>query len=552
MLYFSPAKMIAITLACIAALIYAIPNFFDKDTVAGWPDWVPKKQLQLGLDLRGGAHMLLSMDTTELRTNMLDNLREDVRARLREAKIGTVGTGLTKDGVRVRIGRASDMPAALKALGTLSQPLSNNFLTTSNARNLTVTQQGEQSIELKLTEEGLRARVTDAMGGAIETVRRRIDAVGTTEPTIARQGESRILIQVPGIDDTAQLKRLLGRTAKLSFHAVHPTQGFSSTPQPRRGGYVSYPADETSDRAGTYYYLKRVPVVGGADLVQANPGFDSRTQEPIITFRFNQIGARKFGRFTAENVNRPFAIVLDNKVLSAPNINEPILGGSGQISGGFTPENQHHSRVCLRSLRGRSGNPGEQRVGRAPPSRQGQLLAQVTLRRGGRLHSGQLPRRQQPWATHRAADRVAHMFHASSYGTPIVAGYPTSGQSHCRSSHDHRISHFGERTIDLEHRLDDRTQVSNRDIFGQQRTEHARDVGGRESFHQVDHGEGKRLREPANIHWRWVTVRNDGACRLCNPAISKTACSSASQRGNPIAANTSACARGTMLIARPW
>lgn len=349
MLYFSPAKMIAITLACIAALIYAIPNFFDKDTVASWPDWVPKKQLQLGLDLRGGAHMLLSMDTTELRTNMLDNLREDVRARLREAKIGTVGTGLTKDGVRVRIGRASDMPAALKALGTLSQPLSNNFLTTSNARNLTVAQQGEQSIELKLTEEGLRARVTDAMGGAIETVRRRIDAVGTTEPTIARQGESRILIQVPGIDDTAQLKRLLGRTAKLSFHAVHPTQGFSSTPQPRRGGYVSYPADETSDRAGTYYYLKRVPVVGGADLVQANPGFDSRTQEPIITFRFNQIGARKFGRFTAENVNRPFAIVLDNKVLSAPNINEPILGGSGQISGGFTPETANNLAIQLKS-----------------------------------------------------------------------------------------------------------------------------------------------------------------------------------------------------------
>jgi len=349
MLYFSPAKMIAITLACIAALVFASPNFFDKATVASWPDWLRMRQVQLGLDLRGGAHMLLTMDTKELRTNMLDNLREDVRASLRDAKIGTVGTGLTARGVRVRIGRASDMPAALKALGTLSQPLSNSLLTGSNARNLTVAQQGDQSIELTLTEEGLKARVTDAMGGAIETVRRRVDAVGTTEPTIARQGESRILVQVPGIEDTAQLKRLLGTTAKLSFHSVHPTQGNSPRPQPRRGGYMSFEADPTSDRAGTYYYLKRVPVVGGADLVQANPGFDSRTQEPIITFRFNQIGARKFGKFTAENVNRPFAIVLDNKVLSAPNINEPILGGSGQISGGFTPETANNLAIQLKS-----------------------------------------------------------------------------------------------------------------------------------------------------------------------------------------------------------
>ncbi|MBU2531853.1 MAG: protein translocase subunit SecD, partial [Alphaproteobacteria bacterium] len=349
MLYFSPAKMIAILVAILAAFWFTMPNFFDKSTVEAWPDPLPKKQLQLGLDLRGGAHLLLTMDTKELRSNMLDDLREDVRVQLREAKIGTVGTGLTENGVRVRIGRAADMEAALTALNSLSQPLSNNFLTGSNERNLNVTQRGPQTIELTLTEAGLRARVTDAMGGAIETVRRRVDAVGTTEPTIARQGESRILVQVPGIDDTAQLKRLLGRTAKLSFHAVHPTQGFPARELPPRDGYVTYPADETSDRVGSFYYLKRVPVVGGSDLVAANPGFDQRTQEPIITFRFNQIGARKFGQFTAENVNRPFAIVLDNKVLSAPNINEPILGGSGQISGGFTPETANSLAIQLKS-----------------------------------------------------------------------------------------------------------------------------------------------------------------------------------------------------------
>ena len=349
MLYFSPAKIISIVAVLLASVLFALPNLFDKETVASWPDWIPQKQLQLGLDLRGGAHLLLTMDTKELRENMLDNLREDVRAKLREAKIGTVGTGLTSDGVRVRIARPGDMEAALKALGELSQQLTNNFLTGSNARNLEVTQQGSQGIVLRLTEAGLRQRVTDAMGGAIETVRRRVDAVGTTEPTIARQGEDRILVQVPGIDDTQQLKDLLGKTAKLSFHEVHPTQGRSAERLPSRNGYVAFPAADTSDDRGTWYYLKKVPVVAGDDLVEANPGFDQRTQEPIISFRFNQSGARKFGRFTSQNVNRPFAIVLDNKVLSAPNILEPILGGSGQISGGFTAETANQLAIQLKS-----------------------------------------------------------------------------------------------------------------------------------------------------------------------------------------------------------
>ncbi len=349
MLYFSPAKIISIVAVLLASVLFALPNLFDKETVASWPDWIPQKRLQLGLDLRGGAHLLLTMDTKELRENMLDNLREDVRAKLREAKIGTVGTGLTSDGVRVRIARPGDMEAALKALGELSQQLTNNFLTGSNARNLEVTQQGSQGIVLRLTEAGLRQRVTDAMGGAIETVRRRVDAVGTTEPTIARQGEDRILVQVPGIDDTQQLKDLLGKTAKLSFHEVHPTQGRSAERLPSRNGYVAFPAADTSDDRGTWYYLKKVPVVAGDDLVEANPGFDQRTQEPIISFRFNQSGARKFGRFTSQNVNRPFAIVLDNKVLSAPNILEPILGGSGQISGGFTAETANQLAIQLKS-----------------------------------------------------------------------------------------------------------------------------------------------------------------------------------------------------------
>jgi preprotein translocase subunit SecD len=164
MLYFSPAKMITIIAIVLASILFSMPNFFAKSTVGSWPSWVPNKQLQLVLDLRGGAHLLLAMDTDELSTNMLKNLREDARAKLVEAKIGQAGIGLTKDGVRLRIARPSDVPAAMAALNTLSEPLSNNFITGSNERNLTVEQQGTQNIRLALTEAGLKARITDGTG----------------------------------------------------------------------------------------------------------------------------------------------------------------------------------------------------------------------------------------------------------------------------------------------------------------------------------------------------------------------------------------------------
>jgi preprotein translocase subunit SecD len=180
-------------------------------------------------------------------------------------------------------------------------------------------------------------------------VRRRIDSLGTTEPNIVRQGQDRILVQVPGFDDTGKLKDVIGQTAKLTFHAVHPTTSAEEAKNTRVPlGYKIYAADE-SDRGAGSYLLQEAPVVSGEDLVDAQPGFDSRTNEPIISFRFNQSGARKFGRFTKDNVGSPFAIVLDNKVLSAPVIREAILGGSGQISGNFSVESANNLAIQLRS-----------------------------------------------------------------------------------------------------------------------------------------------------------------------------------------------------------
>lgn len=349
MLYFSKWKIAAICLTLLAALVFAMPNFFSKSFVDSWPDWLPKKQLSLGLDLRGGAHLLYEMDVNELRDNAIKNLRADVRKKLIDAKIGNIGVGVTENGVRTRISRVADMPRALTALRELAEPLSTNFLTGSDARTLNVEQRGEQGIEITINDAGLKAQITEAIGGAIETVRRRVDAFGTTEPTITRQGADRILVQVPGVQDTQGLKALIGKTAKLSFHEVHRSQGASNAPIPARGEYRSYPAEPSSREAGTYYYLKELPVVRGDQLKSASQGFDQRTNEPIILFTFNQAGARAFGQFTLRNVRQPFAIVLDGKVLSAPVIQEPILGGSGQISGSFTVESANALAIQLKS-----------------------------------------------------------------------------------------------------------------------------------------------------------------------------------------------------------
>lgn len=349
MLHFARWKIIAIVAACVAALIFATPNFFAKETVAAWPDWLPKKQLALGLDLRGGAHLLYSMDVNELRKNMLNNLRADVRKRLRDERIGTVGTGIVANGVQTRLGQPSDMTRALQVLRELAQPLSTALFSGNDERDLQVEQIDDRVIRISLKDAGVKQKISEAISGAIETVRRRVDEFGTSEPNITRQGADRILVQVPGVQDTQGLKDLIGKTAKLSFHEVHPTDGVSSQERPARGDYRSYPAAPESDESGSFYYLKEPAVVRGDQLKSASQGFDQRTNEPIILFTFNQEGARAFAKFTSENVNRPFAIVLDRKVLSAPVVREPILGGSGQISGGFTVKGANDLAIQLRS-----------------------------------------------------------------------------------------------------------------------------------------------------------------------------------------------------------
>jgi len=347
MLHFERWKIIAIALVCIAGIIIAVPNLFSKQTVDGWPSWMPHGQLSLGLDLRGGAHLLLSMDTIELEKDWLLNLRGDVRKELRDAKIGFTGIGIVGDAIQVRLAKPEEADRAYARLKKMIQPLGNPILGTSG-ENLEVQQVGSDIITVRPTSQGMQQRLTSASSASVETIRRRVDSLGTTEPTIVRQGQDRILVQVPGFDDTRTLKDVIGQTAKLTFHAVHPRTSAEEAQQTRVPlGYKIYPADEGEEARS--FLLQERPVVSGEDLDDAQPGFDQRTNEPIITFRFNQSGARKFGRFTKENVGSPFAIVLDNKVLSAPVIREAILGGSGQISGNFDVDSANNLAIQLRS-----------------------------------------------------------------------------------------------------------------------------------------------------------------------------------------------------------
>jgi preprotein translocase subunit SecD len=347
MLYVSRWNANIVAAICVLSLLLSVPSFLSQQTVNRWPSWLPKKQLSLGLDLRGGAHMLLAMDVEDVRRDWLTALRDDARKRLRDAKIGVSAAGIVDGSVQLRIAKAEEMDAALKALRQMIQRTGSALMGTSGD-DLEV-QKGEGStIAITPTKEGLQERVSNALASALETVRRRVDSMGVAETTVVREGGNRILVQVPGIQDTDQLKELIGRTAKLSFHEVHETVTAEQAKKTRvPPGFKIYSGDtkEEPDQV-----LKETAVVRGDELTNAQPSFSSRNGRPIILFTFNTSGARKFGNFTSKHVGKPFAIVLDDKVISAPIINEPILGGSGEISGsGFTLESTKLLANQLRS-----------------------------------------------------------------------------------------------------------------------------------------------------------------------------------------------------------
>jgi preprotein translocase subunit SecD len=348
MLYIPRWKMLAIIATTLIICSFAIPNFFPQSVVDSWPKWA-QRHIVLGLDLQGGSHILLEVDSNAVRQEKVNALRDDVRRIVRENKLSPASVTVKGNTVEARIREGADSKLALQKLQELSQPLG-GLLQATGQRNVDVVDAGNGVFRLTVTQPALVERIRQAVDQSIQIIEKRINELGTVEPSIQRQGVDRILVQVPGLQDPQRLKDILGTTAKLTFQMVDMT----TTPEQALQGRI--PPDsqllyEEDGKGGakTPYVIEKQVIVPGEDLVDAQPGFDQRTSEPIVSFRFNTSGARKFAQATQENVGRPFAIILDNKVISAPVIREPIIGGSGQISGNFTVQSANDLAILLRA-----------------------------------------------------------------------------------------------------------------------------------------------------------------------------------------------------------
>ena len=344
MLYFTRWKALGIILTALIVCLCAVPNFFPEATVKNWPLWA-QRRLVLGLDVQGGSYLLLEVDSNYVKKEKLDQIRDDVRRTLREAKIGYTGLASRGDAVEVHV-KDTDVQAALSKLRDLSQPLG-GLLGSSGQRSLDVTDAGGGLIRLTVPPAAITERIRQTIEQSIQIVERRVNQLGTVEPVIQRQGTDRILVQVPGLQDPTRLKDLLGKTAKMEFRmvdtSVSPDQAQQGNLPPDSELLMSASAPKTP------YVVKKQVLVSGGDLTDAQTAFDPRTGEPVVSFKFNSSGSRKFAQATTENVGLPFAIVLDNEVISAPVIREPITGGQGQISGNFTVQSANDLAILLRA-----------------------------------------------------------------------------------------------------------------------------------------------------------------------------------------------------------
>jgi len=360
-------KRSLILLICVWGIIAAAPNLFygpverHNDAIAAieaaggtaspemaaalaeWPDFLPSALVNLGLDLRGGAHLLAEVRVEDVYKTRIDALWPEVRDALRDLRdqVGAVRRAPSPDDVlRVTISNPEGMAAALEAVRGLGSSVVT--LTGAGQSTIDVTAEGND-IVVQLSEAEKQATDGRTLQQSLEIIRRRVDEVGTREPTIQRQGEDRILIQVPGIGSAAELKALIGTTAQLTFNAVvSRTTDAGAEPGPRNMIVPSI------DEPGVYYIVEETPVVSGEELVDAQPSFDQNGQ-PAVSFRFDTTGARKFGDYTAANIGAPFAIVLDSEVISAPVIQSHIPGGSGIITGSFSVEDSTQLAVLLRA-----------------------------------------------------------------------------------------------------------------------------------------------------------------------------------------------------------
>jgi preprotein translocase subunit SecD len=359
MLYFSRWKALSILLTAVVICAFAAPNFVSPDKVKKWPEWA-QRYVVLGLDLQGGSHILLQVDTNDVMNQRLDALRAEVMKVRSELKIVLASLPVKKgNAIEVRLKEDDKYQTALSKLKDLSQPITNNLVGITGQRTLDVTELGGGLVRLAPTEAATNERIRQTIEQSIPIIERRVNAMGLVEPTIQRQGIDRVLVQVPGLANPQQLIDLIGKTAKMEFRLVNismPVQQALQGAVPGDSEILCETHDQKNLTAleppkcegGTPILVYKQVLVEGSDLTNARSAFDQNNR-PSVDFTFNAAGARKFGQVTQENVGRPFAIILDKNVISAPVIQTPILGGSGQITGNFTVEQANNLAILLRA-----------------------------------------------------------------------------------------------------------------------------------------------------------------------------------------------------------
>jgi preprotein translocase subunit SecD len=338
MVNFTRWRALAVILIVFAACLFSVPLVFPEAQVTAWA----QRQLMLVLGPQGGSSLLLEVDSSYVKKAMLDQIRDDVRKALRGARIAYQGLAAKADSVEVKIPKDDDIQTALAKLRDLSQPLGSK-----GERSWDVVDAGGGLIQITVPQAAMTERLRQTVDQSIPIVERRVSQFGAAAPLIQRQDVNRMLVEVPGLRDPSPLKELLGKTAKLEFRLVDLTV----TPDQATRGSMPLESEVLMSSASPKlpYLVKKQVLVSGGDVLDAQPGFDQRSGEAVISFRFNTAGSRKFAMATTENVGQPFAIVLDNEVISAPIIREPIMGGSGQISGNFTVQQANDLAILLRT-----------------------------------------------------------------------------------------------------------------------------------------------------------------------------------------------------------
>lgn len=364
MLYTPLWKKILVWAVVAAGILLAMPNLFyaqvearndaadavvksgfatteQQAAIDGWPAWLPHGLVNLGLDLRGGAHLLAEVQVADVYKARMDGLWPEVRDALRDQRdaVGSIRRQPSEAGtLRVEISKPEGMAAAVEAVKALASPVTT--LTGAGSSDIEVTADGAALI-VTLSQAERAATDQRTLQQSLEIIRTRVDQAGTREPTIQREGADRILIQVPGIGSATELKQLIGTTAKLTFNPV-VRRGSAEDKNPGTGN-LSLPSLDQKD---VWYVIEEAPVVSGEDLTNAKGDFDQNGR-PAVAFKFDVSGARRFGDYTAANIGSPFAIVLDGKVISAPVIQSHIAGGSGIITGNFSVEEANRLAVLL-------------------------------------------------------------------------------------------------------------------------------------------------------------------------------------------------------------